>query len=288
MRILTNPGSNLDDDDTDRWDIDLFPQKIIVDGISFDTRGTIDFAKIDSWVKKSLKHPVTQGTNESDALGVLSSQARRDPDLLCVMTSRKIIGSFEAVSAAAKKVPGAHIEVVDTGATDVGAGLCTLAAVQARKAGLSLADTATFVRAFAARQRNIIGLHTLEHLIKSGRANFLQGWAANFLNIRPIIQMEDGVIVSAGKVSAKADLPEKLAEQLTAKLERGTSIWLGIAHGNAPEKAAALAARLRDAYRCEYVLIRPLSTSIYLNAGPGALCAFLYPLDGLPLRLTPP
>lgn len=40
MRIVTNPGSNLDEETTLAKEIDLTPQKIVVDGISHDTRNT--------------------------------------------------------------------------------------------------------------------------------------------------------------------------------------------------------------------------------------------------------
>lgn len=296
MRVVTNPGSNLDEDDAARLDVDLLPQKILVDGIPFDTRGTIDFAKVDAWVKRSTRHPAIQGTTEPEALEAFTRLAGADPELLCVMTSRTLIGSYDATVAAARTLKQsqqpaartARVEIVDTGVTDVGAGLCTLAAVQARRAGLSLDAAAAFVRAFAARQRSAFLFATLEHLIKVGRASFLQGAVANLLNIRPLVAFEDGALTTAARVNAKSNFPERLDEHLAARLEPGTPVWLGVAHGNVPQQAEALAARLKERYRCEYALVRPLSTSIYVGAGPGSLLAFLYPLEGLPLRLTPP
>lgn len=44
MRILTNPGSNLTDEVAHSLDVDLTPQKIVVDGISHDTRNALDFS----------------------------------------------------------------------------------------------------------------------------------------------------------------------------------------------------------------------------------------------------
>lgn len=296
MRIVTNPGSNLDEDEAHARDIDVTPQKIVVDGISHDTRNTIDFAQVDGWVKKAIKHPQVQGTTEQDFVDYLSRLAKKDPEILCVMTSRKLIGSHDAALAAAAKLKSspdpdvrrAQIEVVDTMVTDVGAGLVTLAAAQARKAGLSLRDTATFLRAFAQRTRNVITVATLENLIKGGRASFLQGFVANFLNIRPVISVIDGSISSVAKMSGKADVAEKMDEYLSSRLDPKTKIWLAIAHGNTPEKAKAVAARLQERYQCEYVLVRPLSPSIYLHIGPGGLASFVLPLDGLSFRPSPP
>jgi len=296
MRILTNPGSNLDEDTTIGRDIDLLPQKIVVDGIPHDTRGTIDFGQVDGWVKKAIKHPQVQGTTEQDFIDAFTRLAKKDPEILCVMTSRKLIGSHDAAleavaklrASAAPELKAARIEVVDSMVTDVGAGLCTLAAVQARKAGLSLKDCASFVRAFAARGRNVVTVATLENLIKGGRASFLQGWVGNFLNIRPVISIVDGAISSVAKMSGKADIVPKIEEYLTSRIDPKTPVWVGVAHGNVPDRAKAVADRLRELYQCEYVLVRPLSPSIYLHIGPGGVGVFVMPLDGLAFRPPPP
>lgn len=292
MRIITNPGSNLDDDETHKHDVEVMPQKIVVDGISHDTRNAIgDFGKIDRWVKTAQRHPTVQGTTEAEFIETMSRLGKTDPEMLCVMTSRKIIGSHDAALAASTKLSkeaGYRIEVVDTQVTDVGAGLCTLAAVQSRKAGRSLKDTASFLRAFAERGRNVITVTTLENLIKGGRASALQGFVANILNVRPMIAMVDGVATSVGRISAKHDRAEKAAEYLTSRLDPGAAVWVGVAHGGAPDVADKLLRRLKDKYRVEYALVRPLSTSIYLHGGPGAVMSFVYPLDGLPFRPSPP
>ncbi|MDP2274912.1 MAG: DegV family protein [Archangium sp.] len=296
MRIVTNPGSNLDEDMTLAQDIDLTPQKIVVDGISHDTRNTIDFAQVDGWVKRAHKYPQVQGTTEQDFVEYFSRLVKKDPEVLCVMTSRKLIGSHDAALAAVAKLKAssdpelkaARIEVVDSQVTDVGAGLCTLAAAQARKAGLNLRGVAQFLRSFAERNRNVLTVATLENLIKGGRASFLQGWVGNFLDIRPMISINAGVVSTVAKLSGKADVVQKIDDYVSSRLDPKTAVWLAVAHGNAPEKAKAVAARLQERYRCEYTLVRPLSPSIYLHMGPGSVMAFLFPLDGLGFRPTPP
>ncbi|MCC6337827.1 MAG: DegV family EDD domain-containing protein [Myxococcales bacterium] len=296
MRILTNPGSNIGDDLAHSLDVDLTPQKIVVDGISHDTRNAMDLTQVDRWVKNASQHPFVQGTTEVEFTEHFTRLAKKDPEILAVMTSRQIIGSHDAAVAAAAALKSAadpaleaaKIEVVDTTVTDVGAGLVTMAAVQARKAGLSLQDTAKFCRAFALAGRSVISVATLENLIKGGRASFLQGWVANFLNVRPLLSFDNGKPVSVARVSAKADPAEKLDEWMGERLDKGRAVWLGIAHGDVEDKAKALLARLKDRYQVEFSMVRALSPSIYLHVGRGGLALFIYPLDGLPHRPAAP
>jgi DegV family protein with EDD domain len=296
MRILTNPGSNISDDLALKLDVDLTPQKIVVDGISHDTRNALDLTQVDRWVKSAAQHPFVQGTTEAEFADHFARLAKKDPEILAVMTSRQIIGSHDAAVAAASAMKNspdpalkaAKIEIVDTMVTDVGAGLVTLAAVQARKAGLSLADTAKFCRAFAQGGRSTISVAVLENLIKGGRASFLQGWVANFLNVRPLLSFDGGKPASVGRVSAKADPAEKLSEWLGERFDKGTAVWVGIAHGDVEEKAKQTLVRLKERLSVEFAMVRPLSPSIYLHAGRGAVAVFVYPLDRLPHRPTSP
>ncbi|MEW5739866.1 MAG: DegV family protein [Myxococcota bacterium] len=296
MRILTNPGSNIGDDLAHSLDVDLTPQKIIVDGISHDTRNALDLSQVDRWVKSAAQHPFVQGTTETEFSEHFTRLAKKDPEILAVMTSRQIIGSHDAAVAAAAALKNsadpalkaAKIEIVDTMVTDVGAGLVTLAAVQARKAGLSLADTAKFCRAFAQGGRSVVSVATLDNLIKGGRASFLQGWVANFLNVRPLLSFEGGKPVSVGRVSARAEPAEKLTEWLAERLDKGTPVWVGIAHGDVEAKAKQTLSKLQEHFKVEFSMVRALSPSIYLHVGRGGVAVFVYPLDKLPHRPAAP
>jgi fatty acid-binding protein DegV len=97
-----------------------------------------------------------------------------------------------------------------------------------------------------------------------------------------VLSLIDGSITSVARVSAKADSVAKAVEYLEARVDRGAAAWVAISHGNVPEKAQALATALGGRYRCEKLIVRPLSPSIYLHVGPGALVTFVYPLAGLP------
>lgn len=289
MRILTNPGSNIGDELAHELDVDLTPQKIVVDGISHDTRNALDLSQVDRWVKSASKHPFVQGTTEAEFADHFARLAKKDPEILVIMTSRQIIGSHDAAVAAAKAMgSAAKIEIVDTAVTDVGAGLVTMVAVQGRKAGLSLAETARLCRAFVSAGRSVVTVATLDNLIKGGRASFLQGWVANFLNVRPLLSFEDGKPVSVGRVSARVNPAEKIGEWLSERFDKGTPMWVGIAHGDVEGLAKELLGRLRDRFQVEFAMVRPLSTSIYLHVGRGSLACFVHPLKNLPHALAPP
>lgn len=296
MRILTNPGSNLGDELALRLDVDVTPQKIMVDGIPHDTRNGVDLRAVDRWIAGAAKHPSVQGTTEAEFEEWFTRLTRRDREVLAVMTSRQLIGSHDAAVAAAARLktgPAAElregtIEVIDTGLTDVGAGLITVAAAQWRRTGLGVAKVAACCRAMAKGGRSIITVATLENLIKGGRASWLQGWVANFLNVRPLLSMEDGKAVSVGRVSGSADPTRRAVEWLAERIEPKRRLWVGLAHGDVEPLAQRTLEALEARFTVEYAMVRPLAPSIYLHVGRGALAVFAFTVDGLPAPLTPP
>jgi DegV family protein with EDD domain len=286
VRILTNPGANLPPEVYERYGIHLSSSTIIVDGEVHDARDGIALADVDRWVKEAREYPYVLGSSAAEfAKLYLEIGVDRGEEILVVMSSRKIIQSYDAACSAARTVgerPGvAKLAVVDSAMTDVAMGLPVLVAAAAAAAGLSIAECAAATRKFADGGRFFFVPHTLDYLIKGGRASFLRGWAAKLLGLRPVLAFDNGEPAMAGKCGAKDDLAEVLAQWLTRAIPAGP-VWIGIAHGGVPDDAARLGEALRRHYDVELMLIRETTPTVYLHAGPGILGAVVFPLTDLP------
>ena len=209
------------------------------------------------------------------------------------MSSRKIIQSHDAACSAvrtfANHSPAApQIEVVDTEMTDLAMGLPALAAAQAAAAGLPFAEVAAVARAMAETGRFVFIPRTLDNLVKGGRASFLRGWLATLLRVRPVLAFVDGEPALVDKCSAKDDHVAVLANRLAADVDADGPVWIGVSHGGTPEEAEALATRLRSCFDVRFAIVREITPSVYLHAGPRCLGACVFPLAALPWMPPPP
>jgi DegV family protein with EDD domain len=292
MRIVTNPGSNLPAAAVARYDIHIVPQRIVVDGTPRDTREAPTHAEVDAWVRGAKEHPYVLGTSAAEFLEVFRKAARQDRELIVLQTSRKIIGSYTAGVSAARTFASADaherlvVEMIDTESTDLGAGLCTILVGESARAGRTLEQTAALVKRFAGQGRLMLTLETLDNLVKGGRASFLRAWLANMLNMTPLISFVDGELAAVGRTSRSADREAALVDALVTKLGGPRRVWLGIAHGSNPEGAARVLSGLQSKLDVAFAVVRPISASIYLHVGRGAIGAYAYPVDDLPW--TPP
>ncbi len=293
MRVVTNPGSNLGAELVARYGIDLTPQKIVVDKREHDTRSYIDLSTVDEWVRGAKEHPYVLGTSAAEFAKAFKQIAADDREVVAVMTSRKLIQSYDAACSAARTLAELQgpdtldVRVIDTGVTDGGAGLVTIYAALARDAGLSLDEIDKATRAFAAGMQLRLWLATLDNLIKGGRASFLRGFLANLLRVRPVLHFVDGELQVAHKISSRSDPVDHLTSAL-AETHAGRRVWMAISHGGDEAQARRLAEQLATRMTVDYLTIQPFSASIYLHVGPGALGAFTAPVDDLPWAPPPP
>ena len=294
MRIFTNPGSNLTPRALAHYDIALASQHIVVDGESHDTRRNVTQAEVDTWIDRAREFPHVVGATAMGTLDVFVEAAARDREIMGVTTTRKIIQSYQAAESAARtlRLKAAYADVrvslVDTGTTDVGAGVVCIAAGELARAGRPLGRVAAVCEAMARQGSTSFYVHDLQRLVRGGRAGVVQAWVAEKLDRRPVLTFVDGEIATSETVRTTDAPSEVLCRAALARFGGKRRVWVAIAHGGAPLQAAACLAECRRQFDVAYAFVRPLSPSIYLHAGPRSLLLAVYPVDKLGDELPVP
>ncbi len=291
MRLVTNPGTNLNAAEIARYHPFLVPQEIVVDGVEHDTREAVTHADVDRWVKSAKVHPYVLGTSAARFVDVFRQQAQDHEQMLAILGSRHLVTSYGSAASAVRtlnKLPGlARIEaqVLDTRSTDLGSGMSAIFAGEARKAGLPLAKIVSLCEQVALDHQAVFVPRDLDWLVKGGRASFLKAMMANLLGRSPLLGMDDGELKPFGTVKRSEALPA-LSAELVRRVGARRRVWLAIAHGGADRDALELAATLRKQLDVALCLVRSWSAAVYLNAGPDSLAAFVMPIDRI--DWTPP
>lgn len=285
VRIVVNPGSNLTPALLARYRMAVAPHHFIVEGAEHDMRQAVSLQQVDTWVEQAAEHPYVLGTSAAEFTRLFTEVGRDDPDLLVVTTSRKVIQTHAAAVSAARTLESRannrlRIRVVDSGTTDVGAGLVTLMGAVAHESGMDMDTVAELLVRFASDASLRLHVATMDNLIKGGRAGFLRGWLANVLGRRPILKLRDGELAVAETIGVRTD-PVQVIVDTYAEAYEGRPLWVGIAHGNCRDQALRLSAALRERLPVEFEYFRPFSPSIYLHVGPGALACVAAPVDTL-------
>ena len=112
--------------------------------------------------------------------------------------SSKLSGTFQSANIAAMDFPG-QVYVVDTRSAAIGVGVLAEYANGLAKQGLSAEE---IVAKLETEKHNVVllaALDTLDYLVRGGRLSKVAGIAGGLLNIKPVITLENGEIIVAGK-----------------------------------------------------------------------------------------
>lgn len=294
VKIVINSGPNVPAELVSHYGLSVLPIRMVADEVEHDVLD-VTHGDVDRWVASGKQFPYLLGTSAAQFAARFLKAGEDDPELLAIMTSRKLMQSYDSARAAIRTLE-AHprgrmlsFELVDTGVTDVSAGLAVVYAAEAARGGRGIAELPGLLGEFCGRVETVFALRTLENITKGGRASFLKTWIATLLKVRPLLSFEDGEIVSIGRYPAKEDPVGAIVEGIRERVggDEGP-VWVAIAHGGCPDDADRLRVRLQEILDVRYVLSRPLAPSVYLHGGPGSLIASVVPLQGLSWVPTTP
>jgi len=193
---------------------------------------------------------------------------KRGRQIISIHTAAKLSGIYNAACAAARSLPQAVIEVIDSHSASLGAGLLVVAAAEAAQKGESLAAIAAQVREMAGRVRVLAVLDTLDYVRRGGRVAWALALIGSLLSIKPLVMLKEGQVDLLERPRTLSAALRRLVEKVR---ELGTLEQMWVLHTRAPEAAARLADMLDSIFPRERMRIVEAGVTIAAHAGPGAV-----------------
>ncbi|MEU3827141.1 DegV family EDD domain-containing protein [Streptomyces sp. SID486] len=202
---------------------------------------------------------------ESGATGIVS-----------LHLSAELSGTYDAAVLAAREAP-VPVRVVDTGMVAMALGFCALSAAEAAEAGGTIDEAVTAAEKRAAGTSAYFYVDTLDFLRRGGRIGAAQALLGSALAVKPLLQLDDGRIEPLEKVRTASRAIARL-EEIAAERAGDAEVDIAIHHLAAPERAAALADRLRVRVPGLADLhVSEVGAVIGAHTGPGLLGAVVSP-----------
>ncbi|MFE2536627.1 DegV family protein [Streptomyces sp. NPDC059371] len=202
---------------------------------------------------------------ESGATGIVS-----------LHLSSEFSGTYDAAVLAAREAP-VPVRVVDTGMVAMALGFCALAAADSAEAGGSVDDAVTAAEKRAAGMSAHFYVDTLDYLRRGGRIGAAQALLGSALAVKPLLQLRDGRIELLEKVRTSSKAIARL-EEIVVDRAGSAQVDIAVHHLAAPERASALADRLRARVPGLAELhVSEVGAVIGAHTGPGLLAAVVSP-----------
>ena len=159
------------------------------------------------------EHIDTVHTSQASLNGFINTFKRLKSagyEILCLTISSRLSGTYANAVLAAKEVGKQRIEVVDSLTTCSGLYLLIREARMRIRSGAKLSAVAKEINKLRERVRICFSVDDMAPLRRSGRLGNVRMSVSTMLNIKPILEIRDGVVVSAGLARGRLDQANKL------------------------------------------------------------------------------
>jgi DegV family protein with EDD domain len=267
LGIVTDSTADIPDSVQQQYHIEVMPNLVIIGEKSY--QDGIDITREEFYTRLPQMNPMpTTGTASSGAYTGLYGKMFKEgcSHILSIHTSGKLSGIINAAHTAAQDF-GDRVRVIDSEQVSMGLGWQVIAAAEAAAQGLGFADALDKLESVKKRVRLVAMIDGMEYLRRSGRVSWAISSLGSLLNIKPFIDVKEGVVHRLGEVRTRQKGVVHLLDLLK---ELGPLERLAILHSNTEADALDFLARIPFRPTVEPLVVN-ITPVIGTHVGPRAL-----------------
>jgi len=227
------------------------------------------------WLKGATKLPTTSNPAPGDYLVGLKHLTGRVKEIVVLTMTSKGSGAYQSCLAAVDmlrgQLPDVRVEVVDTLQVAMSHGWATIESARVALAGRSLEEVVQRAREVAQKGMMIQTADTLRYLYMGGRIGKAKHLVGSLLNIKPLIGMQDGVIVALGIARSRLKAYRRMVELMQQRVGEGARIKVAFTHVAALEQLGRLQELVTARFECIETIVTELSPALVVHTGPGTV-----------------
>lgn len=171
--------------------------------------------------------------------------------------------------------PERRVVVVDSLAASAGYGLLLHLAVEKKRAGATLEETARFLEDNKLNLCHWFTVEDLKYLKRGGRVSPAVAFVGGMLGIKPVMHVDDeGHLVPVDKVRGRRASLEAMANKYMELAQTPGEGPVYISHGDCMADVETLKGILRDKCGAEVELVTYVGPVIGAHSGPGTMALF--------------
>ncbi len=189
----------------------------------------------------------------------------------------KLSGTFQSAELAAQEIGGDKVRVVDSMTASLAIAMLSHAIQRRLARGTTDEEIDALVARFHDQCDVLFTVETLEYLQRGGRIGKAQAIAGGLLNLRPILSVEDGVVIAAARVRGKQKALAEFERRFVEATAEGPGLRVAIAHADAEDWVGTLSELVwRARPNAEIEFTSTLGAVVGTHAGPGAVGFFWF------------
>jgi len=235
------------------------------------------------WLITARCLPTTASPGPGDYFRVYKDLATAGLNkIISIHMTSKASGAYQAATVAQtmmkEELPNIQIEVIDTCNASLCQGWMVIEAARSALAGLSLEQITATVKKMIPISHMIQTADTLKYLYMGGRIGKAQQFMGSMLNIKPIVGMDDGIIVPLGRAHTRAQAYQKMADMVAEAVGKSRA-KVAYVHAGAQHEVEKIKELVEAKVNVAESLFAELSPALAVHTGPGTAGLCYYPVE---------
>ena len=261
----------------------LVPLKVHMDNEEFNDLVTINPKTVYDAMRNG-KAPKTSQVSPQDFYETFRQLAKDKRQGLYIAFSSELSGTYQTAVMMLEEVkaefPEFELEIIDSKCASLGLGLAVMEVARNAANGKSLADLTEIAKFQCSHMEHLFTVADLEYLARGGRISKSSAFIGGLLNIKPLLNVEDGKLIPLEKFRGKKKLMRAVIETMKERGNQLNEQIIGISHGDDLEEAMEYKALIEETFQPKSVFISSVGATIGAHSGPGTIAIFF--LNKLP------
>ena len=279
IRCIVDSTCDLPEDTMERYGMLMVPLHVLLNGNDYRDKVEITADEVFSAMRQG-QVPKTSQVGPDDVSNVFQSCCDRGEDFIYIAFSSALSGTYQLAKVILaefqQKYPGLRMQVVDSKAGSVAVGLIALQAVQLIEAGYAFDEVVERITFMADHVEHVFTIADIGWLVKGGRISKLQGMLGSILEVKPILEVKNGII---GVIKKARGSQKALAMMVDTLIERVTAFpgqIIGIAHSDNLPGVERIKAMLTEKMGATTFIISKIGSVLGSHIGVGGLGLFFF------------
>ena len=269
IKIVCDSLSDVNKEYLEKYDIDVVPLTLILNGKEY--RDSIDmrpeeFYKI---LREENAYPKTSQATYAQFKEVFDKYTKEGKTILYISGSAAATGTCQSAIMAKNDTEG-EIYIYDSNNLTFGAGFFVVKAAEMINEGKNIEEVFEALDKIKEKYILMFSVDTLEYLKKGGRISSTKATVGSLLNIKPILEVKDGLVSQVGQVRGKKNVINKMIDYIKDRLGDDLDqeeVYIGYSDDlKEREKLTEIAKEVFKPKKIEYFMI---GTCVGAHSGPG-------------------
>lgn len=278
IAILTDSIADLPKEIMDEHQIHLLPLNIIIDDVNYLDKLTISSNYFYELMDELKTYPSSAQITVKEAEKALLDIAVNYDEIIAITVSSKMSGTYDSLVKASQHpdLENKRIKIIDSKQNSGAEGLVVKKAAEALDAGHDFDELVAIVEETIKKTSIFVSVPTLEYMLKSGRIGKAQAFAANMVNLKPVVAIdEDGNGIVIGNAFSTRGNMRKIQELVKNIMEENPIESYATIHSNAGERMTEFKQYYTDLIGRAPDYTMDISSIVAMSAGVGVVAIAL-------------